>query len=271
LKQTNNANQTKNDLITKYPESNYALILQNKAIQTNESNTNKEVVQAYEALYALFKEEKYTELKQRKLEADKKFGGNSMQAKFDLLYALAVGKTDSIKVFKEELEGLVKTYPKTDVAQRAQEILDYMKRAPESNQNKNEAAEEFVLRAEGKYYYVFATKAEKFDMNELLQKLMSYNEEYHQFDALRVNTLVSSEDYQLLYVRDFEQIEKAMEYYTGLGLVKYYEAYVPANVKYVHFVISAEQFKRMLKEKKIEAYNTFFSKQLPTLLKPTNK
>jgi len=271
LKQTNNANQTKNDLISKYPESNYALILQNKVVQTNESNTNKEVVQAYEALYALFKEEKYAELKQRKLEADKKFGGNSMQAKFDLLYALAVGKTDSVKVFKEELEGLVKTYPKTDVAQRAQEILDYMKRAPESNQNKNEAAEEFVLRAEGKYYYVFATKAEKFDMNELLQKLMSYNEEYHQFDGLRVNTLVSSEDYQLLYVRDFEQIEKAMEYYTGLGLVKYYEAYVPANVKYVHFVISAEQFKRMLKEKKIEAYHTFFSKQLPTLLKPTNK
>jgi hypothetical protein len=104
-------------------------------------------------------------------------------------------------------------------------------------------------------------------MNELLQKIINYNDEYHQLDALRANTLLSSDGYQLLYVREFPKLENAVKYMDGLNLTTFYKAYLPANTAFYHFAIPVDTFKKMMKEKKVEAYNKFFAEQLPTLLK----
>ncbi len=267
-KETTKANAAKEELIKKYPESNYALIIQNKVVQSVESTEKKEVLKSYENLYQLYLDGNYTALKVAKKESDKKYSGNAMQAKFDLLYALAVGKTDSIEAFKAELEDLVKAYPKTDVAERASAILNLMKN-PTANAKKDsvEAEPEFVLMPDAPHYYVFATKAEKFDMNDLLQKLIAHNEEYHQMESLRANTLITSDGYQILYVREFPKQDLAVKFLDGLNSLTFYKAYLPANTPYFHFAIPSEVFKRMMKEKKIEAYNTFFGQKLPSLLK----
>lgn len=268
LKETSKANQAKEELIKKYPESKYALILQNKPIQTAETSSNKELVKTYEHLYELYVAGDYKAVKEGKKEADKKFSGNAMQAKFDLLYALAVGKTDSLGAFKIELQDIVKAYPKTDVAERAQAILTLIQNpGARAKADSAENAPEFALNPEVAHYYVFASKAEKLDMNELLQKIINYNDEYHQLDALRANTLLSSDGYQLLYVREFPKLENAVKYMDGLNLTTFYKAYLPANTAFYHFAIPVDTFKKMMKEKKVEAYNKFFAEQLPTLLK----
>ena len=115
-KETAKANKAKDDLITKYPESNYALILQNKTPVNTEELANKEVLKAYEHCYSLYQAGNYAEARSAKLEADKKHSGNAIQAKFDFLYALCVAKTDSLPAFKFELEEIVKAYPKTEIA-----------------------------------------------------------------------------------------------------------------------------------------------------------
>jgi tetratricopeptide (TPR) repeat protein len=116
-KETAKAEAIRTRLITEYPKSTYALILQNKAISSAETDANKEVVQYYEQTYALYTEGNYAEVKRRQAEAVKKFPGNSLQPKFDLLNAMAVGRTDSVEVFKKELTEIVTRYPKTDVAE----------------------------------------------------------------------------------------------------------------------------------------------------------
>ena len=267
-KETQKAHAAKEELIKKYPASNYALIIQNKVVQSVESTEKKEVLKSYESLYQLYLDGNYHALKVAKKESDKKYSGNAMQAKFDLLYALAVGKTDSLGAFKAELEDLVKAYPKTDVAERASAILNLMKN-PTANAKKDtvEAEPEFVLMPDAPHYYVFATKAEKFDMNDLLQKIIAHNEEYHQLESLRANTLISSDGYQILYVREFAKQDQAIKFLDGLNTLTFYKAYLPVNTPYIHFAIPSEVFKRMMKEKKIEAYNTFFGQKLPSLLK----
>lgn len=269
VSENNKANDVRAELIKKYPESSYALILQNKAVQTSESTANKEIVKAYENLYQLYESGNYTAVKQGKAEVDRKFSGNAMQAKFDLLYAYAVGKSDSIGAFKNELSEITKAYPKTDVAERAQAILDAI-----NNPRKSGAVDsselnkpEFTLMHDVPHYYVFATKAEKFDMNDLLQRIISYNDEYHQLETLRANTLLTAEGYQLMYVREFPKLEQAVKYINGLNITTFYKAYLPANVTFVQFAIPTDVFKKVMKEKKIDAYNTYFSAQLPALLK----
>ncbi len=269
LKQTAKANEAKEVLIKKYPESNYALILQNKSAPNSADEANKEITKAYENLYALYLRGDYQATKQGKREADKKYSGNAMQAKFDFLYALCVAKTDSLSVFKVELEEIVKAYPKTDVAEQAKAILDRMAYVEKNGTQTNAEVkkEEFTLEPELPCYYVFAIKAEKFDMNDLLQKIVTYNDEFHQFEGLRANTILSADGYQIMYVRDFPLLAKGVEYMNGLNLTAFYKTAIPDQSTFQHFVVSTDYFKKMLKDRKIEAYNTYFSQQLPSLLK----
>lgn len=268
LKQTDKAEAAKAELISKYPDNKYALIIQNKVVVSTENSTNKEILAAYENIYQLYLTGNYQGVKQAKLEADKKYSGNVMQAKFDLVYALAVGKTDSLGAFKNELTEIIKAYPKTDVAERAQDILNLINNPVSAKAKEEEANKpEFALDYEAPHYYVFATKAEKFDMNDLLQKIINYNEEYYQLESLRANTLISNDGYQILYVREFGKLSSAVSYLDGFKTIDFYKNNVTGGTAFVQFAISTDTFKKMLKEKKIEAYNTFFIEQLPTLLK----
>ncbi len=268
LKQTEKAEAAKAELISKYPDNKYALIIQNKAVVSAENSTNKEILAAYENIYQLYLTGNYQAVKQSKLEADKNYGGNVMQAKFDLVYALAVGKTDSLGAFKNELTEIIKAYPKTDVAERAQEILNLINNPVSAKAKEEEANKpDFIMDYEAPHYYVFATKAEKFDMNDLLQKIINYNEEYHQLESLRANTLISNDGYQILYVREFGKLNNALLYLDGFKTIDFFKNNVNNGTAFVQFAISTDAFKKMLKEKKIDAYNAFFKEQLPTLLK----
>ncbi len=268
IKQKDKAENAKSELINKYPDSKYALIIQNKTVVSTENSTNKEILKTYEGIYQMYLDGNYLAVKQAKLEADKKYSGNAMQAKFDLVYALAVGKTDSIGAFKLELIEITKAYPKTDVAERAQDILNLINNPSSATAKLEETNKpEFTLDADAPHYYVFATKADKYDMNDLLQKIINYNEEYHQLESLRANTLISNDGYQILYVREFSKLNPAVKYLDGFNPVDFFKNNVTSGITYLHFVISTDTFKKMLKEKKIEAYNAYFSEQLPTLLK----
>ncbi len=267
-KQTDKAEKVKEELIAKYPESNFALIIQNKKVTTTESSTNKEIVAAYENIYQLYLDGKYADVKKYKLEADQKYSGNAMQAKFDFVYALAVNKTDSLGAFKQELMGITKAYPKTDIAERAQDILNVIQNPAAEKVQEDEANKPaFELEADAPHYYVFATKADKFDMNDLLQSMINYNEEYYSLETYRANTLISNDGYQLLYVREFKQLNAAVKYYNGFDLVNFYKTNLKTDVKFIQFVVSTDQFKKLLKEKKIDAYSDYFNEQLPGLLK----
>lgn len=271
LKENPNAEKVKEELIRKYPDSKYALILQNKPIQTEESTTKKEIVKAYEALYQEYLNGNYTGVKQGKLEADKKYSGNAMQGKFDLLYALAVGKTETQAVFKTELEDIVKAYPGTDVAQRAQAILDAMKKQGATASIVKDTVvkfeDEYKLMPNAAHYYLFATKVEKLDLNDVLQKLTNYNEEFNQFDNLRANTMMSAEGHQLIFVREFATLAKAADYLNGLNLTQFYKKNLPEGIAFTHFAIEKEQFKKLLKDKKVDQYGAYFTEQLPQILK----
>ncbi|MES2778431.1 MAG: tetratricopeptide repeat protein, partial [Bacteroidota bacterium] len=260
LKQTDKATAVKNRLIQDYPQSPYALILQNKSISSAESDANKEVVLFYEQLYQKYLDGNYAEVKQQKKEADKKFPGNALQPKYDLLYALSVGKSEGIPQFQAELTEVVARYPKTDVGDRAEAILKAIKKQGEVQipDSLKPAEAEFTIEETGPFYFVIAIKDDKLDMNELIGRIMTYNEEYSEFENLRANPMLSNDGYQLLLVREFKELNKAMTYHADFKLrdgVKKRLQYQGANLA---FVISVPNFKKMLKEQKVDVYSTIF-------------
>ena len=74
--------------------------------------------------------------------------------------------------------------------------------------------------------------------------------------------LVKKED--LLYI---SVDSKSELYYFKFKTIDFYKNNITKGTAFLHFAVSTDTFKKMLKEKKIEAYNAFFIEQLPTLLK----
>jgi outer membrane protein assembly factor BamD (BamD/ComL family) len=260
LKQRPRAEEKRNLLITKYPESPYALILQNKSVSSPETDANREVTALYEAMYHLYTQGLFEQVKQKKLEADRKFPGNAIRAKFDLLNALAIGKTEPRENFKTALTSIAKEYAKTDVGDHAQNILNYMKKQETAGvpDTVKVIEPDFVVEGPGPYYYILAIKNDKTDFNELNGRINTYNEQYHQFDNLRANNLVSNDGYQLLMVREFADYAKATAYFRDVEMIKLVDKKLEVKSPYLHFVISQNNFKKMYKDQKTDSYYKLF-------------
>ncbi len=264
IRQKAKADESRSQLIAKYPESPYALILQNKGVKSADNDANKEVILFYEKMYDAYSEGKYDEVKTMKMEANKKFPGNAIQAKYELLNALAIGKTESIDNFKTTLISITKEYPKTDVAERAQNILDYIKKqamAALPDSVKKELEPDFVIEPTGGQLYVLAMKNDQVDFADYVAKFTQFNEEYHQFETLRANTYISPEGYQLLVVREFTDYVKGLAYIKDIDAFDYIKKQLGVDSPFKHFIISSNNFKKMLKEQKLDSYEKIFKKQ----------
>jgi len=267
LKDEAKANFIKATLITRYPNSPYSLLLQNKPLATPDDSSNKEIVLLYEQTYASFQNGNYNEVFTQVKKAKTEFQGNAMMAKFDLINALAIGKTQPKENFTNELELLKKDYPNTDVSEYASNILNVINRPVDTVSTKpivkDSAA--FEIEENAPHYYVFATKVDKFDNNEALTVFNRYSEEYMTTDKLRVNNLLTNDGYQLVYVVQFANLNNGMKYIAEIEKIDLIKNQMKFNGSYVHFIISVTNFRKMLKNQKTDAYNTFFQEKRKTL------
>jgi tetratricopeptide (TPR) repeat protein len=256
---TAKAASAKSQLLSKYPESPFALILQNKKPQSPEEDANKDLVKLYESMYASYQANDFQRVMSIKKESDTKFPGNSMRARFDLLNTLAIGKTQSLEVFKSELSILTKEYTGTEVAEYAKSILDVLNKKDEPKKDTvQKQSSDFIIDENIPHYYVFAVKVDKFDNNEALSRYNAYNEEFESVANLRVNSILANDGYQLIYVVQFPNLEKALKYTEGINILGLVKKQINFQGPYLEFAVSVANFRKMLKEQKTSAYNAFF-------------
>ena len=271
---TAKAEECKSKLIAKYPESPYALILQGKGLKTSDSDPNREVNLFYEKMYELYENGNYIDTKSMYMDARKKFPGNTIQAKFDLLNALAIGKSESIENFKSALASVVKEYPKTDVADRAQDILDAIKKhvmAALPDSIRKELEPDFVIEQTGGQYYIFALKNDKADFTDFTAKITQFCEEYHQFENLRTNSIVSNDGYQMLIVKEFPDYNMGIAFINDIEIYEFIKRQLKVEMPYKHFIISVNNFKKMYKESKLDSYDKIFKKNFTSPITQQNK
>lgn len=115
----------KDMIMDKYPMSVYAQYILTPDIDYI-TPTTKEALDFYEGTYALYKDSKYDSVKINTGIALDKYPTEEITAKFVLLNALAIGKTEGRDPFKNSLELITVAYQNTDEARKAQEILDLL-------------------------------------------------------------------------------------------------------------------------------------------------
>ncbi len=261
-KESKNASKYKDDLLNNYPNNTYALLLLGKPINTASTDANKEVVVLYDSVFNAFKLGNYQTVFDLKAQVDKKYPGNLLRPKFELINALAIGKTSKIEEYKLALLSVSKEFPKTDVALKADEILAILNKAKETTivQKKDSILAEFNMDANDKYYYVFAVKDAKANYTEFVEKLYAYNEAYASEDNLKVNALMGNEGYQYILIREFPNQKKAEDYYKGIVANNVITSKLKVNQPYLDFVISITNYKNVMRDKQMDKYYNFYKK-----------
>ena len=116
----------KNDIVNNYPTSNYAKIILNpNEVLTNDSEITPE--DEYAAVFYEYKDELFEIVIKKATIAIRKYEGEKIVPKFELLKAYAIGKKEGLTAFKEALEFVAMNYPNTEEGKKALEVIDTIK------------------------------------------------------------------------------------------------------------------------------------------------
>lgn len=263
----------KNILLKDYPDSEYAKIIQNPGYAKIAMASKSQVENFYAETYQLYAEGKYSAALARCQTADTMYAKNYLMPQFDFVKALCIGRLQDINAFERALTQVVIKYPKEPVKEKAQEMLDLIRKQknpeiPVADTAKSTttaiikdttlALPKFVFKAEGEYYWLVIVENGKGDINKFKTKLSDINEESFGTEELAISSVFLDIAHQMVSVKSFDGKAQAMNYYDFFKDNK--EAFSDLITgTYQAFIISAENYTVFYKDKNIEEYQKFFS------------
>ncbi len=109
-------------IISNYPNTRYAQILQGKISEENNSSENPREV--YKKIYKQFNDQEYSSVLENVQKSLSNFAGEDIIPKFELLKANTVGKIKGLEEYKKALSYIAINYPNTEESKKAQSILE---------------------------------------------------------------------------------------------------------------------------------------------------
>lgn len=261
----------KNLLLKDFPDSEYAKIIKNPDYAKDIMASRNQIEKFYAETYQLYTEAKYSAALSNCLYADSSFAKSTLMPQFAFVKALCIGRTQDINAFEGALTQVVIKYPKEPVKDRAQDMLDLIRKQKGAQTSVSDTAKtavidttqnksKFIFKEDGDYYWVTIVQNGKGDMNKFKTSVANINTQSFGNQSLNVSSVFLDINNQLVSVKSFAGKEKAMQYYSfykGNDLA--FKDLVPGT--YQSFVISAENYVIFYKDKNIDEYQQFFTQK----------
>lgn len=262
----------KKRLLDKYPDSKFVQAIANPESLASMQRGEDNLEIYYDETYLLYENGRYTKAKSRISMADSLFGAaNIIKAKFDLLNALCVGHTDGEDAYKASLNQVIKTHKATEEGQKAKEILAFLDgKAPpkdpkgkdkieggEKAKKEKEAKQLFTDNKEQQHYVLVILSNADIKSSEVKSAVSDYHKENHKLDKLFTASLLLNKNTQMLVIRRFKNAEIAERYAKS---VRDKPGKYLNNIDggYRVFPISQNNYKSLLRSKKLEEYALFY-------------
>lgn len=258
------AEKYKNQIITKYPDSEYAKLIANPDFFEQMSKTRKESDEFYAESFRMYQAGLYQQVVDRCRAAASRFIDSELLPKFAYLKALALGKQRDVEAFRTALQDVVRSYPGDTVRVQAKELLDVLNRAQGIAPDSADVAPEleipiFTYNSDTTHYFGIWIKDKKFNTNNLKISLSDFNSSYFSLLKLQVGTNFVDPINQMIMIREFPNSKKAIEYMETLLSTADVADYINYD-KMELLLISAKNFNKVMKEKNIEVYFNWFKK-----------
>lgn len=113
--------QVKQDIITNYPDSQFASYIQNPTSISDQKSLPEE---AYKTTYQKFKNQLYKDVLNDCQQLIPRFTGNPIVPKFELLKATTIGRLRGLVPYREALNKVATTYPQSEEGQKATVLIN---------------------------------------------------------------------------------------------------------------------------------------------------
>ena len=263
------ANGYKQQLLNKHPESKFAVFLTNPEVLAEAQRGEDDLEIYYGETYIMYENGSYSKAKSRINMADSLFEANTLRAKFDLLNALCVGHTDGEDAYKTSLNEVITKHKATEEGKKAEEILAFLegKTPPkkgkgnkpdegEKTKKEKEAKELYVMDEKMQHYVLVILSTAQVKSSEVKGAVSNYHKENHKLDKLFTASLLLNKNTQMLVIRRFKNANLAQRYAKSVRN-KPAEYLNNLDEGYRVFPISQNNYKSLLRSKKLEEYATF--------------
>lgn len=265
---TPKADYYKNLILTKYPDSDYAKIIQDPEYYVKLEEKQNRYEKYYKETYMLYQEGNYNIVINNADSVIKTLKDKKLVPKFELLKALAIGKTQPTETFEKTLKDIVSKYGGTEPAGKAQEYLDALSRIKNMSSGENvnitdtvktETKEIYKFDPGAFHFYIAVLEMKNTSINEVKIAYSDFNMKFFSTQKYTINTLFLDDKHEVLNVARFNNKNEALDYLNAVqnnqGLVKILE-----NASYRHFVISAANYPLFYQNKDVDKYLKFFNK-----------
>jgi len=265
----------KNIILNQYPDSDYALILQDPEYYSNLMNDKKKMKSMYKEAYHAFNAGEYLTVKLISDDAIRNYEKTNLTPRFKYLRALSLRRLeDSKDTLKHELGDIVKNYPNSEVYSLAQNILRRMEKeadtlsAAEKEQQENQkqlsqAMKKYKVADSTEHFYILILNSDKVDVGATKVKLADFNEKFFSKENLEVASVVLNEPKIMVTVNALNNKNEALSYLRAIANNTYvFSDIAPEDFR--HYVISVANYPKLVKTKDLTNYHIFFKeKYLP--------
>ncbi len=246
-----------------YPESHFAMLLNNPNYLQELQEEEMKVVRYYESVYKLYQEKKYTEVIASADMAFELYAGDPLIPKYQYIRALSLGALEGKEVMKVALDTLILQYPATEESLQAQEIIEYMYvEFPEIMEADLAADAEEIYTAidSAQEHYLILAIHSSLNVNQLSFDLLNYNlDNYNQYD-LSIDQIPMADSYNSLVVSSFNNAEGATRYLRDIVENGEFILAQIEQSQYRIMIISRDNFDILSERKELIPYYLFYQK-----------
>jgi len=269
LEDAANQEHYKNLIITQFPDSDYAKVLQDPDYFLKLADEEGKAARLYEETYKAYNSGQYYMVIARSDLALQTMGDSiPLAAKFEFLRALSVGRVDVLDSLVSSLKNIIKKYPRSEVKPQAKAILDkILTDHPEfADEQFNAPGQVFEPEEVSPYNYtpgsmhmfMMIIESKNVRLNPLKVKISDFNQKYYSLENLSVNSIVLDKEYYIVTVGNFNNAEKAMKFLNAISDNEYVYSDLDPDI-YKNFIISTENYPVFFKEKNVEDYSKFYT------------
>jgi len=265
----------RNQILSLYPESDYAKLLVNPNYYKEINARQSEATKLYNDTYRAFTNQQYYMVINNADIARSKYKSDSvLMPKFDYMRALALGKIEVVDSLVSAMKKVIHDYPVSQVKPMAENVLAFLGTQKDSKGQpivtdttvtRDNTPKLYNFDPDAMHFYVLIVKDELVDVDALKVKLSDYNAKFHDLENLQVNSMLFDNGRQMITVNNFDNSEKAMNYFLGILNSKYIFTRLENAGEYFNFVISVENYPVLYKNKDIPQYLRFFEKNYPVI------
>lgn len=227
----------KQQILSQYPDSRYAQILNNPEVEITD-NDNPELV--FNALYKKFENNQIREVSVEVEEAIFKFSAEESLPKFEMLRAKTTARLKGIEEYKKALNFVALTYPNTDEGKQAEKIVQ--------NEVPLIEALDFGLAQPTSYKIIFPkTYPYGKEVKNLTDKVAKYIKDTNAV-ALKSSEDIYTLTDNFIVIHGFDNKDAAISVLSVLQLHKNYK--LTDKV----YIISTEDYKIVQMKKKLEEW-----------------